>query len=448
MNRAPNEHLFTLDPQRMYPVLERGQGSHVWDATGKRYLDAIAGIAVVNVGYGRQEVADAIALQAARLPFAVANTFTNEPAIRLAEEISTLTPGDLNWVHFTSGGSEAVEVAIKLARQYHFERGSEGKHLVISRWTSYHGATLGALSATGSKLRRRKYLPLLLEFPHIPPVYCYRCPWELEYPSCSVTCASELERTILEVGAENVAAFIAEPIVGSVGGAIAPQPEYWPMIREICTRYDVVLIADEIITGFGRTGTTFAVDHWNVVPDLLVMGKGISGGYAPLSAVATTESIRDVFVTKPAPFDHIFTFGSNPVSMAAGLAVLEIWRREGVLENVRTVGEQFSSVLRGLREYEFVGDVRTSGLMAGVEFVADRASKVPFRSEVGLAGLVQRMGLDNGIVTYPGTGMADGASGDIISLYPPLTFTPEDISEMGQLLKLTFDQVAGHLEGL
>lgn len=357
-------HLFTLDPRRAYPVLEGARGVYVTDATGRRYLDAIAGIAVVNIGYGRDEVVEMIAAQARAIPFAVSNTFITEPAMRLADKVAAITPGDINWIHFTSGGSEATEVALKLARQYHYERGRESKVLVIARWTSYHGATLGALSATGSMLRRRKYLPLLLDFPHIPPVYCYRCPWGLTYPNCAITCATELERAILSAGPERVAAFIAEPVVGSVGGAISPPPEYWPMIREICDRYDVLLIADEVISGFGRTGAAFAVDHWGVVPDLLVMGKGMSGGYAPLGAVGVREHVHEVFDAKGVAFDHIFTFAANPVSMAAGLAVLDIWEHERLTQNVQGLRAEFASVLDGLREYPFVGDVRTSGLMA------------------------------------------------------------------------------------
>src|SRR5262245_20043054 len=224
---AEQDHLFTLDPQRVYPILEHAEGVHVWDTDGNRYVDAVAGLGVVNIGYGRKEVADAIAAQAAKMPFNAGNIFSNEPSIQLAADIAEITPGDLNWVHFTSGGSEAVEVALKMSRQYHVERGEPSRDKVIGRWTSYHGATLGGLSVGGAKLRRAKYEPMLLDMPHILPIYCYRCPWGLTYPTCQVTCADELEREILRVGPERVAAFIAEPIVASVGGAIQPQPEYF-----------------------------------------------------------------------------------------------------------------------------------------------------------------------------------------------------------------------------
>lgn len=437
--------LFMLDPIRTYPVLARADGVRVWDTNGKEYLDAIAGIAVANVGYGRQEVVSAMAQQAACLPYAAPNIFANEPAVRLAGEIATLTPGDLNWIHFTSGGSEAVEVAIKLARQYHYDRGKPEKSLVMSRWTSYHGATLGALSATGMRSRRLKYEPMLLDFPHIPPIYCYRCPWELEYPACQVTCAAELERRLVAVGPERVAAFIAEPVVASAGGAIAPQPEYFPAIREICDRYDILLIADEVLTGFGRTGAIFAMDHWDVIPDILVIGKGVGGGYAPLAAVAVREFIHDSFEERRIPFDHIFSYAAHPVSTAAGLAVLEIWRREHLLDNVIAHAKELRSALEQLRQYQFVGDVRSMGFMAGIEFVQDQASRRPFQASRRVAARIQAAGLSHGIVTYPGTGMADGTNGDVISLYPPLTFSEQNIAEMAEKLHATLAEVEPQL---
>lgn len=439
--------LFTLDPRRLYPILDRAEDVYVWDTEGNRYLDAIAGIGVANIGYGRAAVAEAMADQAARLPFAVGNIFANAPALRLASAIARLTPGDLNWVHFTSGGSEAVEVAIKLARQYHVERGQPERDQIISRWTSYHGATLAALAVGGSQLRRLKYLPLLPDWPHIPPAYCYRCPWERTYPSCDVICASELERAIQAAGPERVAAFIAEPIVASVGGAIAPVPEYFPTVRKICDRYGVLFIADEVVTGFGRTGVNFAVELWGVVPDILVMGKGVSGGYAPLGAVAVRDEIHGVFVEKGVPFEHIFTFGGNPISAAAALAVLQIWERERLVENVASLEGKFHEALEELRAFSFVGDIRSIGFMAGIEFVSDRTSREPFPAERRVAALVREAGLRHGIVTYPGTGMADGKRGDIISLYPPLTFSAARIDEMAERLRATFADVEEELLG-
>ncbi|HVA88004.1 MAG TPA: aspartate aminotransferase family protein [Candidatus Saccharimonadales bacterium] len=443
----PEDHFFALDPARAYPVLDRADHVYVWDTEGNRYLDAVAGLGVVNIGYGRTEVADAMAAQAARMPFNAGNIFSNEPAIRLAAVIAEMAPGDLNWVHFTSGGSEAVEVALKMARQYHVERGQPERDRIIGRWTSYHGATLGGLSVGGAVGRRAKYLPMLLDMPHIPPIYCYRCPFGLTYPTCQVTCADELEREILRVGPEKVAAFIAEPVVASVGGAIQPQAEYFPKIREICDRYGVLLIVDEVITGFGRTGRNFGIEHYGVVPDLMIMGKGISSGYSPLAAVAVRDHVHQAFVDAHAAFEHIFTFGGNPVSAAAGLAVLDIFRREHLAENAAEHADAFAAALEPLREFWFVGDIRTIGYMGGIEFVANHATKEPFPASRHVALMVRDASLRNGLVTYPGTGMAGGGAGDIISLYPPLTAGKPELDEMSELLLATFRDVAATLGG-
>ena len=439
-------HLFTLDPSRDYPVLDHAEGIHVWDAAGNRYLDAIAGIAVANIGYGRAEVVDAIAEQARRLPYAVGNIFASQSAIDLAEAIAKHTPGDLDFVHFTSGGSEAVEVALKMARQYHVVRGEPDRTVFVSRWTNYHGATLGGLTVGGSKLRRRIYEPLLQQTPHVRTPYCYRDPWPEAHPDCGAAAAAELEDAILAAGPGRVAAFIAEPIIASVGGAIRPPADYWPRVREICDRHGVLLIDDEVVTGFGRTGRTFAMDHWGVVPDVIVMGKGLSGGYAPVGAVAARAGIRSVFADAGAAFEHIFTFGGHPVSMAAGLAVLRIWQREALTERAAALEGAFVAALDRLREHPFVGDVRVSGLMAGIEFVADTTTKEPFDPGLKVGARVREAGLRHGIVTYPGSGMADGTRGDIISLYPPLIITESDIAEIAERLEATFTEVEAELE--
>ena len=437
--------LFTLDPTRAYPVLDRADDVYVWDTDGRRYLDAIAGIGVANVGYGRDEVVAAMTTQAQRLPFAVGNIFASEPAMELADAIAAVTPGDLDFVHFTSGGSEAVEVALKLARQVHVLRGETDRSVFISRWNGYHGATIGGLTVGGSRSRRKVYEPLLADTPHIPAPYCYRCPWPEVHPDCGIAGADALEAAIEEAGAERVAAFIAEPIVASVGGAIRPPDDYWPRIREICDRHGVLLIADEVVTGFGRTGRDFALDHWGVVPDLLVMGKGVSGGYAPLGAVAVRAPLRTVFAEAGASFEHIFTFGGNPISTAAGLAVLSIWQRERLTERAAALEPSFRAMLEPLRDHAFVGDVRVSGLMAGVEFVADRTTREPFPAGSRFGARIREAGLRRGVVTYPGSGMADDGRGDIISLYPPLTIDEARISELGERLEAAFSDVASEL---
>lgn len=436
-----HSRVFTLDPTRQYPTLVRGEGVYVYDDQGKQYLDAAAGIGVVSIGYGRQRVADAIARQAAQLPYVASNMFRNEPAERLAAQVASFTPGDLHSIHFTSGGSEAVEVAFKIARQYHYERGRKSKHLVVSRWTSYHGATLGALSATGHVGRRKKFTPLLLDWPHIPPVYCYRCPYDKHYPGCGLPCAHALEQKLVEVGPDNVMAFVAEPVVGAAGGAIVPPPEYLPIVREICSRYDVLFIADEVLTGFGRTGRRFAVNHWQVVPDMITMAKSLSGGYAPLGAVAVSARIRAVFEDKGVPFDHVFTYAANPISTAAASEVLAIWEEEDLTGQAAQVGEYLLRQLATLKEHRIVGDVRGLGLMTAVEFVQDRATREPFPAGKQIAKLVGKTALRNGLITYPGTGMADGQRGDVVSLFPPLTLTPQQADELVAKLHTTLTRV-------
>jgi adenosylmethionine-8-amino-7-oxononanoate aminotransferase len=442
MTRAePVSHVFTLDPNRRYPTLTRGEGVYVYDDQGKQYLDAIAGIGVACLGYGRQRVADAIAAQALQLPYAASNIFGNQPSIQLADQLSELAPGDLDFFHFTSGGSESIEVCIKLCRQYHVERGHPDKFRMISRWLSYHGATLGALSVTGLVGRRKKYLPLLHDWPHIPPAYCYRCPFNGSYPDCGIACAHALESAILEAGPDTIMGFVAEPVVAAAGAVLVPPPEYWPIVREICSRYDILLVADEVFTGFGRTGRNFAVDHWGVVPDLIAMAKGISGGHAPLGAVAVSTRIREVFENSNMAFDHIFTYSQSPVSTAAASETLKIWKEEQLAEHTAAISPYFLQQLGTLKDHSIVGDVRGIGLMGGIEFVMDQASKEPFPAEKLVARQAGYIALQNGLVTYPSTGMVDGMRGDAISLFPPLIFTELHVDECVAKLHDTISQL-------
>jgi adenosylmethionine-8-amino-7-oxononanoate aminotransferase len=422
-------HVFTLDPTHYYPTVVSGEGPYVTDDQGKKYLDAIAGIGVSCIGYGRKRVADAMAAQAQRISYAASNVFSNQPSIQLASQLAALTPGDLQYFQFTSGGSEANEVCIKLSRQYHLERGHSDKHKMVSRWISYHGATIGALTVSGMAGRRKMYLPLLQDWPHIPPAYCYRCPFEMSYPACGVACAHALEEKIQEVGADTLMGFIAEPVVGAAGGALVPPPEYWPTIREICDRYDLLLIADEVFTGFGRTGRNFAVDHWNVVPDMITMAKGISGGYAPLGAVAISSRIRATFENNKSPFNHIFTYSGSPIATAAASEVLRIWEEENLVQHAATIGRYFLQQLATLKEHRSVGDVRGLGLFAGIEFVQDQSTKEPFPSETLFAKKVAQIAFENGLTTYPSSAMADGVRGDAISLFPPLIITEQHVDE-------------------
>lgn len=430
-----------------FPLLVRGEGCYVWDDQGNRYLDGIAGIAVVNVGYGRTEIAEVLAQQARDLPYCAPNLFRNQPGLELAARLGEFTPPGLNHVNFVSGGSEAVEVAVKLARQYQVVRGKPGKYKVISRWTSYHGATLGTLSLSGHVGRREKFLPLLQDFLHVPPPYCYRCPYDQEYPACNLRCAQALEEAILASDPDLVSAFIAEPIIGSTAGAVVPPDEYLPTIRSICDQNDVLLIIDEVMTGFGRTGRNFAVEHWDVLPDMMTVAKSISSGYAPLGATIASDRIAAAFAEAGSAFDHVFTYGGNPLSLAVGVVTQDILQREKLVERARERGEYLFHRAEALKEHSIVGEVRGRGLMMGVEFVKDKEKKEPFEPELAMYKRVVATALDNGLIVYPGQGAIDGTRGDHITIFPPLTISEGEIDQLVGLLDRTLTEVEAGLSG-
>jgi adenosylmethionine-8-amino-7-oxononanoate aminotransferase len=424
------------DLQRAYPTIVRGEGVYLWDAVGKRYLDGSGGSsAVTSIGHGVAEIAEAMASQARRVAFVPMHLFTSEPLPALAEAVAKFAPGDLNRVWFVSGGSEATENAAKFARQYWLERGRPSKSIVIGRWQSFHGNTLGSMGFGGHTIRRRKYVPMFNEASHLPPMYCYRCHFKQTYPSCGTYCADYLERLIRLQGPENVAAFIAEPVVGATLGAVPPVPEYFPKIREICDRHDVLFIADEVMTGFGRTGANFAVDHWGVVPDLIATAKGISGGYIPLGAVIVRDEIITAFERNQSSFVGGHTYTGHPVAAAVGLAVLRYIQEHDLVRNAREVGAYLLDGLRRLQtRHPIVGDVRGLGLMVGLEFVADRTTRTPFPPEREVARAVALEALERGLVTYPGTGSVDGILGDHMKFTPPLCLSRAQADELVGML--------------
>ncbi len=438
--------LFPANVFDRFPVIVRGEGCRVWDRQGRRYLDGIAGIGVVNLGYGRDELAEAAARQLKALPYCAPNLFRNEPAMLLASRLAELLPAGLNHVCFVSGGSEAVEVALKIARQYQVMRGKPGKHRLISRWTSYHGATIGALSVTGHPGRREKFRPMLSDVSHIPPPYCFRCSYGLAYPACNLRCAWALEEAILVARPETVSAFILEPIIGATAGCVVPPDPYLPTIRQICDKYDVLLIADEVLTGFGRTGSTFAIEHWSVTPDLMTLAKGMSSGYCPLGATIASEKIAAAFAQVDGGFDHVFTYGGSPLATAVGLVTLDIMQREKLVDRARDLGAYLFGKAAALREHPIVGDVRGKGLMMGIEFVRDRMSMAPFDPELAVYQRVISGALDKGLILYPGHGAIDGVKGDHISAYPPLTISAAEIDEMIEILHATVGEVESGLK--
>jgi adenosylmethionine-8-amino-7-oxononanoate aminotransferase len=436
------DRVFYRNLEKTYPLIERGQGIYLYDTEGNKYLDFGAGIAVVNIGYDVPEVIQAMIEQAGKTSFIYSAPFTSEPLIRLSKKIIDFAPEGMSKVLFVSGGSEAVETAIKLARQYHLECGRESKYRVIARWTSYHGNTLGALSASGRTLWRGHFMPYLQNFPHICPPYCYRCPFGREYPDCGVACAHELERVIKREGAKHISAFIAEPVIGTSAAGVTPPLEYYPIVREICDRYEVVFICDEVITGFGRTGANFGIDHWRVRPDIIVTGKGLGGGYTPLAAVILSEEITDAFLDGSGSHTQGYTYAGNPLSAAVGLAVLDYVERQGIVERVARLEGYLRQRLEGLGNLGIVGDVRGKGFLFGVEFVQGREDKDPFPREYELTRRIVDAALERRLMVISGMGgMVDGILGDHLQITPSLITTEQEIDRAVQILRDSMRQV-------
>jgi adenosylmethionine-8-amino-7-oxononanoate aminotransferase len=432
------ESVFPRSFLRAYPQATRAEGCFVYTAEGRRYLDASGGAAVVTIGHGVEEVARAMAEQAERLAYVHSSQFHTAVAERLARRILDLAPRAMRRegrVYFTSGGSEATETAIKLARQYWLERGDKKRTRVIARSQSYHGSTLGALSVSDNARRREPFAPLLSEWGHIAPCFCYRCPFKLSYPECNVDCADDLERALDRDGADSVAAFIFEPVSGAVLGAVPPPDGYVQRIAEICRRHEILLIADEIMTGMGRTGKAFAVEHWDAGPDMILVGKGIASGYAPLGAVIVAGQVVEAISSGSGAFLHGFTYNSHPVAAAAGNAVLDYIERDNLFARVEPAGQELRAALEPLKRFSVVGDIRGRGLLWGVEFVRDTKTREPFPSDARIASRVAEDALESGVITYPIQGCVDGERGDHILLAPPFTITSGMIHMLASALE-------------
>lgn len=411
------------------PTIARAEGVYLYAADGRPIIDAAGGVgAVTSVGHAVPEVVEAIAAQLRTVAFVPWTQFQTEPARQLAERVAGLTPRGLDHVALFNGGSEVTEGAVKLARQYWLARGRADKYLVVSRWQGFHGMTLGAAGFGGHTGRRRPYQPMMLDMPKIPPAYAYRCD---DCASGSLRCADELERTIRWYGAENISCFIAEPVVGATMGAVPAPAGYFQRIREICSEYDVLFIADEVMTGFGRTGKWFAVEHWDTVPDILVAAKGVSGGYAPLAVLAASTEIVSALREAGTPWVMGHTFSQNPVSATAGLAVLDYIERHGLVAAAAERGAQLADALRRVADkHEILGDVRGIGMLQGIELVRDTASREPFPVADGVAFRLARACIEEGAAIYPAQNGADGQQGDHALVTPPLTITPAQIEEL------------------
>ena len=424
----------------------RGEGAYIWDGDGHRYLDFSGSAAVNFIGHGVREIGDAMAEQARQLEFVHTSQFTTPVAEEFAAELLEFAGANFSGgaVYFTSGGSESVETALKLARQYQVEIGEKKRHQILSRQQSYHGSTLGALAVSGNKKRREIYLPMVREFERIGIPYCYRCAFDCTDScyNCGQQYASELQRALdtPKGGAANseAAAFIFEPMSGATLGAVTPPPGYLQAIADICRRHGVLLIADEVMTGMGRTGRNFAVEHFatgqgGIAPDILVTAKGLSSGYAPLGAVIATKKVVDAIAEGSGAFLHGFTYNAHPVSAAAGRAVLRRIQELKLVhaadsQTLGTAGSALKTALESLHDLDVVGDVRGLGLLWGVEFVADKKTKAPFSPDKNFAGLVGQACLRRGLLVYPMQGCVDGVAGDHLLIAPPAVISAEQIT--------------------
>jgi adenosylmethionine-8-amino-7-oxononanoate aminotransferase len=436
------------DLNRTYPTVVRGEGIYLYDDAGKRYIDGSGGSAAVTaIGHGVPEVVEAISAQAARIAYAPTHAFSTEAIEECARIIvEAFAPAGFSKVWFVSGGSEATDNAVKMAIQYHRERGEGTRHIVIGRRMSFHGATIAALAYGGNAGRRRPYSAIMPPAEHISPCNPYRRPLDKDPIAYGLARADELELTIRQIGAENVAAFIAEPIVGATLGAMPATPGYFERIREICDRHGVLFIADEVMTGFGRTGRMWGLDHWDAAPDLITCAKGISGGYAPLGAVLAKPEFVGEVRSRSGSFVIGHTASGNPLSCAAGAAVVRYIVAHRLVENARAVGDYFQGRLLELAsQHEIVGDVRGRGLLQGIELVSDRETKAPFPLSWKGSRRVAEATFERGLVSYPGSGTVDGVAGDHLLYAPPLVITREQIDELVTILDESLSVVGARL---
>lgn len=436
-------HVFHRQPHTRLPTAVQGEGIHLIDQNGKRYIDASGGAAVSCLGHSHADVIQAVQKQINNMAHAHTSFFTNEAAEELATFLATRAPGDLNHVYFGSGGSEAIEAALKLARQYFVELKQPSRRLFIARQQSYHGNTLGALAISGNAWRRAPFLPLLAETHHVSACYAYRDQAAHETAQqYAQRLADELEQKILELGAENVAAFVAETVVGATAGALVPVDGYFKAIRTVCDKYGVLLILDEVMCGMGRTGHLFACAEDGIAPDILTIAKGLGAGYQPIGAMLASAKIYQVILNGSGFFQHGHTYMGHATACAAALAVQQVIERDNLLQNVRERGLQLRHELQTtLEQHPNVGDIRGRGLMVGIELVADKDSKTPLDYTANIAAKIRQTAMENGLLLYPMGGTIDGRHGDHILLAPPFICTAADISRIVELVSRTIFEV-------
>lgn len=442
----PNVHAVHRDWDRPFPVITHAEGIYLYDADGRRYLDGSGGSSVVTtIGHGVAEISEAMYEQAKRFSFYPAHAFTNERFLELSDLVVQLAPGDLKdnsrvWV--TCTGTDATDDAVRLARQYWVESGRPSKYQIIGRWQGFHGNTISVAGFSGIVARRRIFQPMYVDSPHIPPAFCYRCAFEKTYPECNLLCARVLETAIRQQGPENVAAFIAEPVVGAALGVAPAPPGYFQIVREICNRYEVLFIADEVMTGWGRTGRLWGIDHWDTTPDIVATAKGMTAGYTPLSAIIGRDAIWQVLQQRHSPFKAGHTLNANAVSCTGALAVIRYLRDHDLVENSRQRGEQVLAGLRQMMErHPIIGDVRGLGLMFGLEYVRRRSTREPFPPDRAVSSRIERAALRHGLVTYPCTGSLDGTLGDMTLMAPPLVISASQVTELLKALERAIGEV-------
>ncbi|MER8480148.1 aspartate aminotransferase family protein [Mesorhizobium sp. M1163] len=423
------------------PIAIRGQGIELFDAEGKSYIDASGGAAVSCLGHGHPDVIAALHTQLDRIAYAHTSFFTTEVAERLADRLVEDAPEGLDHVYLVSGGSEAVEAALKMARQYFVEKGEPQRRHLIARRQSYHGNTLGALATGGNEWRRAQFRPLLIETHHIDPCYAYRYQKHGESDEAyAARAAQQLEDKILELGPDEVIAFVAEPVVGATLGAVPPVADYFKHIRAICDRYGVLLILDEVMCGMGRTGTLHACEQDGITPDLLTVAKGLGGGYQPIGAVLLGRHIFDAFAQGSGFFQHGHTYMGHPMAAAAGLAVQEVIRRDRLLDNVSAMGAQLDERLhQRFDNHHHVGNIRGRGLFRGIELVVDRATKEPFDQRLELNARIKREAMARGLMIYPMAGTIDGVRGVHVLVAPPFIISKQDIDRIVERLGEAID---------
>ena len=434
-------YVFHRMPNKSLPVAVAGEGIEIIDSHGKRYIDASGGAAVSCLGHSHRRVIDAIERQARQLAYAHTSFFTTDAAEALAERLVKAAPAGIGHAYFVSGGSEAIEAALKLARQYFVEIGQPERKHFIARRQSYHGNTLGALAIGGNAWRREPFLPLLIEAHHVSPCYAYRDrPAGESDEAYAQRLADELERNILELGPHTVAAFVAETVVGATLGAVPPVAGYFRKIRAVCDKYGVLLILDEVMCGMGRTGHLYACEEEGIVPDLLTIAKGLGAGYQPIGAALAHDRIYDAIVGGSGFFQHGHTYMGHATACAAALEVQRVIEEEKLLSNVQARGDQLRSALHEwLGEHPHVGDIRGRGLFVGVELVRDRASKTPFEPSRKLHAAIKQEAMARGLMVYPMGGTIDGKLGDHVLLAPPFICTPTDIGRIVERLRDAID---------